>query len=92
VDFQEIEMEVGEWYEQMGTYCVAEIPEERCMVQASLTEQGCVLKLRAPGKPEVDVYVERLGDSHEWRINITPDHNVDMTQVVIGEIVTVIMD
>jgi hypothetical protein len=85
MDFQEIEMEVGEWYEQMGTYCVAEKPEERCGIQASLTEQGCVLKLRAPGKPEVDVYVERLGDSNEWRVNITPDYNVAMTQVTIAE-------
>ena len=78
------DVEVGEWYDGLGEYALAEIPAERSRIQSRTTEQGCVLKLVEPGVPTRDLYVERLGDA--WRINLTIDDADDIhTQIRIND-------
>lgn len=82
--FQEIESDVGEWYEKIGEYAVAEKPDERCRIKAGLSEQGCTLLLSVPGKPSVLVHIERLADTESWRLNISPNETDIEAEVEIG--------
>lgn len=81
---QEVESEIGEWYEKIGEYAVAEKPEERCRIKAIISVQGVVLRLNAPGRPVVKVYIERLADLESWRLNISPNETDIEAQVEIG--------
>jgi CRISPR-associated protein Csx16 len=83
-DHATADVEVGEWYDGLGEYALAEVPAERSRIQSQTTEQGCVLKLVEPGVPTRDIYVERLGDA--WRVNLTIDDENDIhTQIRIND-------
>ena len=69
-------LEVGSWDTEAGEYILHDEIPDRCKMEIKANFQGCTVHLASKTAKNQEVYIEHLGDSDQWRINVADEFDI----------------